>query len=138
MADDGRPTGEWGEDWVTSLCHVRQEDPDPCDCGFVGLWEFRWWYQWEPTPGRQRGDRAIRRERQIVQALESLVAMTDPDGAATGLSQVRLAWAELQGVPIEQVRAAFYYVRTGDLVVHDDLPDRVAIEAILGTSTLER
>ena len=26
----------------------------------------------------------------------------------------RLAWAELNGVPLEQVRAAFYYVRTGE------------------------
>ena len=27
-----------------------------------------------------------------------------------------VAWAELAGVPVERVRAAFYYVRTGDLV----------------------
>lgn len=47
------------------------------------------------------------------------------------LALYRLAWAELSGVPLEQVRAAFYYVRSGDLVVHDDLPDRTGIEAIL-------
>ena len=54
------------------------------------------------------------------------------------LALYRLAWAELQRVPIEQVRAGFYYVRTGDLVVHDELPDRAAIEAILTRTTLER
>ena len=32
------------------------------------------------------------------------------------LAIYRVAWAELQGVPVEQVEAAFYYVRTGDLV----------------------
>jgi DNA helicase II / ATP-dependent DNA helicase PcrA len=32
------------------------------------------------------------------------------------LAVYRQAWAELSGVPVEQVRAAFYYVRTGDLV----------------------
>ncbi|HWI43683.1 MAG TPA: ATP-dependent DNA helicase [Nocardioides sp.] len=48
------------------------------------------------------------------------------------LALYRLAWAELSGVPLEQVQAAFYYVRPGDLVVHDDLPDRAGIEAILG------
>jgi DNA helicase-2/ATP-dependent DNA helicase PcrA len=29
------------------------------------------------------------------------------------------------------VRAAFCYVRTGDLVVHDDLPDRAGIEQLV-------
>ena len=32
------------------------------------------------------------------------------------LALYRVAWAELTGVPVERVRAAFYYVRTGDLV----------------------
>ncbi|TWG89927.1 DNA helicase-2/ATP-dependent DNA helicase PcrA [Nocardioides sp. J9] len=47
------------------------------------------------------------------------------------LALYRLAWAELQGVPLEQVRAAFHYVRTGDTVVHDGLPDRAGIEDLL-------
>ncbi|GAW49576.1 MULTISPECIES: ATP-dependent DNA helicase [unclassified Nocardioides] len=46
----------------------------------------------------------------------------------------RLAWAELHDVPLESVRAAFYYVRTGDLVEPPDLPDRQALEAILDPS----
>ncbi|MGN6578154.1 MAG: 3'-5' exonuclease, partial [Nocardioides sp.] len=47
------------------------------------------------------------------------------------LALYRVAWAELQGVPVEQVRAAFYYVRTGDLVEHTDLEDRAGLEKIV-------
>ncbi|MEJ7831513.1 MAG: ATP-dependent DNA helicase [Nocardioides sp.] len=43
----------------------------------------------------------------------------------------RVAWAELHDLPLERVRAAFYYVRTGDLVLPDDLPDRVALERLV-------
>ena len=48
------------------------------------------------------------------------------------LAIYRVAWAELQGVPVEQVEAAFYYVRSGDLVQHDDLPGRDELEELLG------
>ncbi len=47
------------------------------------------------------------------------------------LALYRLAWAELRGVPLEQVRAVFHYVRTGHTVEPDDLPDRQALEAML-------
>ncbi|UMG91804.1 PD-(D/E)XK nuclease family protein [Nocardioides sp. TF02-7] len=47
------------------------------------------------------------------------------------LALYRLAWAELHGLPVDRVRAGFYYVRTGDLVVHDDLPDRPELERLL-------
>jgi DNA helicase II / ATP-dependent DNA helicase PcrA len=47
------------------------------------------------------------------------------------LAVYRVAWAELKGVPVDHVRAAFYYVRTGDLVVPGELPDRDGLEAIL-------
>ena len=36
------------------------------------------------------------------------------------------------GVPVERVRAAFYYVRTGRLVEHDGLPERAELELLLG------
>ena len=49
------------------------------------------------------------------------------------LAIYRLAWADLAGVPVEQVRAAFYYVRTGRLAEPSDLPNRHAIAALLGT-----
>jgi DNA helicase-2/ATP-dependent DNA helicase PcrA len=43
----------------------------------------------------------------------------------------RLAWAEMAGVPVEQVAAGFYYVRTGNLVEHTELPVRTDLEALL-------
>ncbi len=47
------------------------------------------------------------------------------------LAIYRLAWAELEGVPVERVEAAFYYVRTGTLDEHHRLPGREALEAII-------
>ncbi|WP_312856210.1 ATP-dependent DNA helicase [Nocardioides pelophilus] len=47
------------------------------------------------------------------------------------LALYRLAWAELRGVPVEQVRAAFYYVRSGDLVEPAGLADRAELEAMV-------
>ncbi len=49
------------------------------------------------------------------------------------LAIYRLAWAELAGVPVEQVRAAFLYVRTGLIQRPDDLPDRSALERLLAS-----
>ena len=43
----------------------------------------------------------------------------------------RVAWADLVGVPLDRVRAAFYYVRSGHLVEPDDLPDRDALERLV-------
>ena len=48
------------------------------------------------------------------------------------LALYRLAWAELAGVPVERVRAAFYYVRTGALVEPTGLDGRAALERLLG------
>jgi DNA helicase-2/ATP-dependent DNA helicase PcrA len=42
----------------------------------------------------------------------------------------RVAWAELTGAPLEQVRAAFVYVRSGEVVEPAGLPDRAALEAL--------
>jgi DNA helicase-2/ATP-dependent DNA helicase PcrA len=47
------------------------------------------------------------------------------------LAVYRLAWAEQQGVPVELVTAAFLYVRSGEVVRPDDLPDRAALERLL-------
>ena len=47
------------------------------------------------------------------------------------LALYRLAWAEQQGVPLESVNAAFLYVRSGEVVRPDDLPDRAALERLL-------
>ncbi|MFI6930508.1 UvrD-helicase domain-containing protein [Streptomyces sp. NPDC050287] len=47
------------------------------------------------------------------------------------LAVYRLAWAEQQGVPLESVTATFLYVRGGEVVRPDDLPDRAALERLL-------
>jgi DNA helicase-2/ATP-dependent DNA helicase PcrA len=49
------------------------------------------------------------------------------------LAVYRLAWAELQQVPVEQVDAAFYYVRSGELVHPTGLPDRAELERLFAT-----
>lgn len=48
------------------------------------------------------------------------------------LAIYRLAWAELTGVDPGKVAAAFFYVRTGELVEHRDLPGREELEAVIG------
>jgi len=47
------------------------------------------------------------------------------------LAVYRLAWAELTGVPVERVRAAFCFVRTGDLVEPVALATRSELEALV-------
>jgi len=50
------------------------------------------------------------------------------------LAIYRVALAELEDVPVEEVRAGFYYVRTGELVTHDDLPGRAELERLVPAS----
>jgi DNA helicase-2/ATP-dependent DNA helicase PcrA len=57
-----------------------------------------------------------------------------PDAAplrAVQLAVYRLAWARLQGVPPEQVSAAFFYAATGTTVRPVDLLDEQSLEALL-------
>lgn len=49
------------------------------------------------------------------------------------LAIYRIAWAELVQVPLDQVRAAFHYVRTGETVEPTGLVGRSEISAILAT-----
>ena len=44
------------------------------------------------------------------------------------LAIYRLAWAEHKGVPVDAVRAGFFYAATGRYVEFPDLPDRAGIE----------
>ena len=53
------------------------------------------------------------------------------DADVLQLALNRLAWAELAGVPLDRVRAVFYFVRSGRTVEPDDLPARDEIEAML-------
>uniref|UniRef100_UPI0015F040B2 3'-5' exonuclease n=1 Tax=Streptomyces sp. WELS2 TaxID=2749435 RepID=UPI0015F040B2 len=51
------------------------------------------------------------------------------------LAVYRLGWAEQQGVSPESVTAAFLYVRTGEVVRPEGLPDRAALERLLTGET---
>jgi DNA helicase-2/ATP-dependent DNA helicase PcrA len=51
--------------------------------------------------------------------------------AAIQLAVYRLAWAGLQGCPVESVRAAFHYVRSGVTVMPDTLPDEQELAGLL-------
>lgn len=50
------------------------------------------------------------------------------------LAAYRLAWAELMNVPLESVRAAFHYVRSGRTIAPDNLPDEAALAELLRTA----
>ncbi len=61
---------------------------------------------------------------------------SQPDAAGRKSVQIqlaayRVAWAELSGVPVESVRAAFHYVRSGVTVEPDDLPSRDELARML-------
>jgi DNA helicase-2/ATP-dependent DNA helicase PcrA len=47
------------------------------------------------------------------------------------LAVYRLAWAEFAAVPLDQVTAAFVYVRTGVIHRYHDLPGRAELEALI-------
>ncbi len=47
------------------------------------------------------------------------------------LAIYRVAWAELQGIPTTQVTAAFYYVRTGDIIRPNPLPEKQELITLL-------
>jgi DNA helicase II / ATP-dependent DNA helicase PcrA len=51
------------------------------------------------------------------------------------LALYRLAWAELAGVPLDRVRAAFYFVRSGRVVEATRLPDRASLERLVSLPT---
>jgi DNA helicase II / ATP-dependent DNA helicase PcrA len=51
--------------------------------------------------------------------------------AAVQLAVYRLAWAQLHGCPVESVRAAFHYVRSGRTVSPDTLPGANDLVALL-------
>ncbi|WP_025616767.1 ATP-dependent helicase [Salinispora cortesiana] len=58
--------------------------------------------------------------------------------AAVQLAVYRLAWAELAGVPVAQVGAAFHYVRDGATVRPVDLLDAAGLTALIAAVPEER
>ena len=48
------------------------------------------------------------------------------------LAVYRLAWAELNGLPLDEVEASFFDVSRGTLVRPSDLPDRAGLERLVG------
>jgi DNA helicase-2/ATP-dependent DNA helicase PcrA len=52
---------------------------------------------------------------------------------AVQLAAYRLAWAELVGVPVASVRAAFYYVRDGQTVRPADLLDEAGLAGLIAS-----
>ncbi|MEO3743734.1 UvrD-helicase domain-containing protein [Plantactinospora sp. B5E13] len=55
----------------------------------------------------------------------------EADAAAVQLAAYRLAWAELAGVPVDRVRAAFHYVRENVTVRPADLLDAAGLAALV-------
>ena len=55
----------------------------------------------------------------------------DKDAVAVQLAAYRLAWAALAGVPLDQVRAAFYYVRHDLTVRPADLLDEAGLVRLI-------
>jgi len=55
----------------------------------------------------------------------------DTDAVAVQLAAYRLAWAALAGVPLDRVRAAFYYVRHDLTVRPADLLDEAGLVALI-------
>ncbi len=58
-------------------------------------------------------------------------AGADARAAAVQLAAYRLAWADLTGTDVQDVRAVFYYLREGENVAPADLLDRDGLVALL-------
>lgn len=54
---------------------------------------------------------------------------------AVQLAAYRLAWSELAGLPLQQVRAAFHYVADGVTLAPVDLLDRPGLAALIDSAT---
>ena len=65
-------------------------------------------------------------------------AAAEGRAVAVQLAAYRLAWAALAGVPVEQVRAAFYYVRDDATVRPADLLDLAGLTALIDDIPLAR
>lgn len=55
--------------------------------------------------------------------------------AAVQLAAYRLAWSRLRDIPLDRVRAAFYYVAARHMVTPADLPNADELNALIERST---
>jgi DNA helicase-2/ATP-dependent DNA helicase PcrA len=127
------------------------DDADVADLAFLrelfesGAWGGRWPREVEVPFETRIGDRLVRGRIDAVFA-DSPAGGYDvvdwktgrPPGsaqerhaAAVQLAAYRLAWAALAGVPLDQVRAAFYYVRHDLTVSPADLLDAAGLAALI-------
>jgi DNA helicase-2/ATP-dependent DNA helicase PcrA len=111
----------------------------------AGAWSGRWPREVEVPFETQIGDRLIRGRIDAVfaDASDGCHDVVDwktgrPPGSAAGrhavavqLAAYRLAWAALAGVPLEKVRAAFYYVRHDLTISPADLLDAEGLAALI-------
>ena len=58
--------------------------------------------------------------------------------AAVQLTAYRLAWSRLRGLPLDNVRAAFYYVAAGRTITPEDFMDAADLEHLVAVSTSAR
>ena len=106
----------------------------PDTAAFETWFRDEWWPEhgarW-PKPDAEHRESAVLVDCDGRVANEILTRRRSATADPLQLAIYRQAWAELHDVPVERVRAAFYYVRTGELVEHTDLEDRAALEKLL-------
>ena len=133
------------------LGHSDADEGAEADLAFLrelfesGAWGGRWPQEVEVPFETRIGDRLVRGRIDAVFA-DSPAGGYDvvdwktgrPPGSATDrhavavqLAAYRLAWAALAGVPLDQVRAAFYYVRHDLTVSPADLLDAAGLAALI-------
>ena len=120
-----------------ALAHLRQKFE-------AGEWGDRWPREVEVPFDTLIGDRQIRGRIDAVFAdAEGGFDVVDwktgqpprtqaeKDAVAVQLAAYRLAWAALAGIPLDQVRAAFYYVRHDLTVRPADLLNEAGLKALI-------
>ncbi len=83
---------------------------------------------------RSAGNEADGRVKWLVVDYKTGRSSADP----LQLAIYRAAWAELAGVPLQEVGAAFYYVASGEVVHPADLPDPAQLRDLLTAQPLPR
>jgi DNA helicase II / ATP-dependent DNA helicase PcrA len=134
---------------------ARPDDPDLAELKArfdAGAWASRWPAEVEVPFETLIGDRVVRGRIDAVfaDAAEGGYDVVDwktgrqPESAAEKqavaiqLATYRLAWAALVGLPVDQVRAAFYYVADDVTVRPADLLDAAGLAALIERAGEER